>query len=562
MKPFSGGKKKAGEAESGGRGRGRDKSNGMPKYSLRRKKNIDRTETGGISTESYSEASGSIPQEKASGSQDGMPKFSLRKGKGKHEKRGRKDSSSGSIAVDFSGTGDPARRDAAGRGGSSSGLSADIASSGGGTPGFSVSIRNTEPMLTLAGEGVKLKQTDGISVNLASAVLLGAVYSLLVMMAEYYELVPFVIPGAVLFFVLAYMQGRIPDRIRLFVSLGIIAAGIIVLIVLHKYLYNGFALILNQLYDSSESNQSYVYDHFSIGEKGDEHPYLCMRLAVLWTTCIFSAAVSLPGIRFRRLVSVIVVIAMLLTFAYYGLQPEWIALAVMTLSLIVVCGSGRLGSAWPLLAGALVIFGLIILIDPGENMAISRVDENLRDRLSFRTAYFMDYFSEYDDYEEQQQQEQSRLSQLFSNDSPRGRAARIIVILLPLAILIAVIVIVVSRLVKKRRKIRAGLDSNDPRTAVTAMFPYAVRWLKPYGLNIANRPFAELLPEVKSEMPGSYSAFYETMLKLWQEAVYSDHEITESNRKTMKQFVEETVRIAKSKADWKEKLRIVFRYAL
>ena len=52
------------------------------------------------------------------------------------------------------------------------------------------------------------------------------------------------------------------------------------------------------------------------------------------------------------------------------------------------------------------------------------------------------------------------------------------------------------------------------------------------------------------------------MYNIWNEAAYSDHEVTDEARETMETFVEDTVEEVNKKCKLKDKLKLSLRYAL
>ena len=254
----------------------------------------------------------------------------------------------------------------------------------------------------------------------------------------------------------------------------------------------------------------------------------------------------------------------MLLLAYYGLLPQAGGAALMIAALAVLAGGARLRTLWPLLIIVAIVFAAMLAINPGENKAISRADEQLRDQLAFRTAQL----SGQQQLEEEMQEEQlsggGGLAELLEDNPLKENKRLRNFLLLALVILLILFVpaVIHDRLERKRKRVRAGMDSADPAQAVRAMFPYAVRWLKAYGVQMQNQPFASLRPQVGTLMDGEYATTYDRMVTLWKEAAYSDREITEEHRQEMTRFVEQTVKLTRSKMNWKKKANVRFRLAL
>jgi hypothetical protein len=228
---------------------------------------------------------------------------------------------------------------------------------------------------------------------------------------------------------------------------------------------------------------------------------------------------------------------------------------------MVCAGSGRITTSWPLLLAALLIFGLIVFIDPGPNYTVSRANENIRDRIAFRTAYIDGMQGgSVDDMDNDGVPDGKGMDSEWEDNGGHGW----ILLWIGLGLIVAagVLIYLFLRRVRLRRAaIRAGLDSKDPNTAIGAMFPYAVRWLKVFDMD-TGKAFADLIPGVRENMSPEYAAGYTEMYDLWQEAVYSDHELTGEDMQNMSGFMKQTIDLAKKNAGLMDKLRIRYKYAL
>lgn len=119
-----------------------------------------------------------------------------------------------------------------------------------------------------------------------------------------------------------------------------------------------------------------------------------------------------------------------------------------------------------------------------------------------------------------------------------------------------------DHLEKKRKINRSGIDNKDPASAVRAMFPYTLKWLKIYGIEITNRPFNAFIAQVQTDISKEYACRYISMLTLWKEAAYSNHAITEQQRSEMVTFMKDTIEITKKRISLTDKVKIRFNPAL
>lgn len=431
--------------------------------------------------------------------------------------------------------------------------------------GFTVNVRNTEPMLTVCEHQTKGRRL-GLFKGISSPLVLAAALSLLLLTADAVTAIPCVLACIVMFIIVTLVKTKVNERFRLITMIVIVVILAAALIILRKYIGNGLALIVNGIFEMSEDSQAYIYDMYSVGSKGDSSPGLCIGIAAAWCSAAAGFLIALPGERWRGLINTVILLAVMVCYAYFGVIPYWAGTMALIAAFLLSAGSGRLNSAWPIILAVLLVFGGITLLDPGENYTVSRANENLRDLFAFKTALIQGSDSssmedEYMDEEEDWSTEDD--SEYYEEDYEEGSIWKLIaIIMIPVALIAAALIWLHIRLSRKRKAIRADINSKDPNTAIGAMFPYAVRWLQCIGINVSNTAFSELAPAVKADMDGDYAARYDSMLNMWREAVFSNHELTEENRATMAAFMRDTISIAKKRSGLKEKLKVRFKYAL
>ncbi|MDO4542539.1 MAG: hypothetical protein Q4C00_06920, partial [Bacillota bacterium] len=83
-------------------------------------------------------------------------------------------------------------------------------------------------------------------------------------------------------------------------------------------------------------------------------------------------------------------------------------------------------------------------------------------------------------------------------------------------------------------------DSDDYALAVDKMFLYMMQWLKAIGLKTANCSFTEYQTPLKTIISPTYAESYLSAVNIWHQAVYSDNEITESQRNEVKEILSVT----------------------
>lgn len=431
--------------------------------------------------------------------------------------------------------------------------------------GFSVNVRNSEPIIKcLSVEKGPQKWTRDLQLNIASAMIVMSLFALLLMAGETPELLFFILPGFAVYMLIAELGTFEKEKLQLYIGAVMGVALIATLVIFRKYIGNGWGLIMDQFYDIAEAEQAYVYDRFDIGSTGQDNPDLCMQVALIWASSLFGLLTALPSANIRRIVSLVIAGFSMIAFAYYGVIPSWICIGVLAAALAFVLSRGSFVSSLTVLLAALIVFGAIWLIDPGESYGISRADENFRDRFALRSSYLDGGTSDLgnsdlDTMDDQQEQDAENNAGFLSENK---WVVAVVIIVLILAALGAAGWIFMKRLRKRQAANRAGIDSSDPREAIVAMFPYAVRWLQPAGIDVTGKTFVSLTPMIRADVSEQYAERYTNMYELWKEAAYSDHEMTEDRRGEMKNFLGDTIKMIADRSDIGAKIRNTVKYAL
>ena len=435
---------------------------------------------------------------------------------------------------------------------------------------FEVNVRNSEPIIRpIKEDRRKLAWIADLKPDIASAGIIMAMVCLILTASDSTFMTLFTIPGFIVYMLISTLGSRDEDRIkriRLIIAAVIGALLIISLIILRKYIGNGLALIMDQLYDNAEAAQAYVYDRFHVGSTGESDPERCMWIATTWFSMLAGLVTSLPPSGVRRVIALAAAAFSMLTFAYYGLIPSWACIAAITVCLVFVLSRGSILSSLAVLVVIAIVFGLIILIDPGESYGISRADENFRDRFAFKSAFLendtdpLDGLDGLDMDQSEENQDEEYEGEGFASEH---RGLFILLILLFILAAAGIAIWIFMKHIRKRRdKYRAGIDSSDPKEAITAMFPYAVRWLQPAGIDASGKTFTSLIPVIRSDISVQYADRYTGMYELWKEAAYSDHQISEESRAQMKWFLNDTISMIKDRSDLKDRIAATVKYAL
>ena len=431
---------------------------------------------------------------------------------------------------------------------------------------FEVNVRNDEPMLKSAHEDEEPDWKKNIVLNVSGAFILFASVCSFLTAAYAGILIPFCAAGMILFLAITVTEDLKPGKLRWIIAAAAAVILIVTMAVWHTRIGGGLAILSGYFYDMAEQAQAYIYHRFNVPEAAAGSPELCTRLAVVWISCLCGLIMALPTQTYRRGMCAFAAVSVMLAFAYYGLLPSWIWIGVLIIAGIAAASKGSLMPALPLLLTALILFGAVMLISPGESLAVSRADENLRDRLALRSSYIENPDEEQNELSELEKQELQQQDQELQKQENHSITRKTILTLSVIGLIIAAAAAAAFMYWKRLRKRidsnKAGIDSDDPGEAIRSMFPYCVRWLEAYGIDAAGRPFSSLTAELKEDVTREYAYRYEDMYMLWQEAAYSEHEMTLNQKNQMAAFLNDTIGMVRDASDFKDKIRTKVRYAL
>ena len=426
--------------------------------------------------------------------------------------------------------------------------------------GFSADVRFSDPILKVTSSSKDVPWRKDLPGNIATGLLLISFASVFCMMINEPVITAFATPALIVFTVLAMLESS--DRISIkYVACAVIAALLLAAaVIFHSSIGSGFAYMMDEFYDIAEEAQAYIYDRFPGGFGASE--WDC-RITMMWGSSMMGMLMALVPARLRRAACMLLTAAVMLALAYYGLLPETLCAGAMIMALLLTLSKENIFAAMPLMLITVILFGAIMLIDPGENYSISRMDENVRDRIAFRSALI-----EREDPTIQENMDPESLTDPETEadrESVMGNKGSYILIgmgfLLAVAIG-AVTYLLIKRFKRRQAAVRKGIDSTDPREAVTAMFPYSVRWLKASGIETHEAPFAEMADDISRVYESAYAGRFSEMYSLWREAAYSDHDISEADRAEMDRFTRETISLVSGNRNTLQRLRMKYKHAL
>ena len=425
---------------------------------------------------------------------------------------------------------------------------------------FVASVRFSDPILTVKAASKGAEWRNNLLGNIVTGLLPVSFAGIFCMIIHEPLLIAFACPALIVFTALAMLESFELSSIKN-IACGVIAVLLLAsAVIFYSNIVPGLAYIMDQFYDVAEEAQAYIYDRIPGGDGASD--WDC-RISMLWIFSLIGLLIAIVPERLRRGACMLMTAGMMLALAYYGLLPETVCAAAMLMVMLLSISKNNIFASLPLLLITAILFGAVILIDPGESFGISRMDENIRDRIAFRSALIKNDGPNMEDSIDpvslaDQEAEKTDASSIGNNAS---------YIFTGFGLLLAAAIgtaayLLIKRFRKRRADVRSGIDSADPREAVTAMFPYSVRWLKASGIETREAPFSEMADDIRRVYEDGYAGRFREMYLLWREAAYSDHDITEADRSAMDTFTKETIELVSGKLNTMQRLRMKYKYAL
>lgn len=321
---------------------------------------------------------------------------------------------------------------------------------------------------------------------------------------------------------------------------GALPALLLLSLLLLPSISGGLGVLLNRLFAASEARQRYLYETFSASADS-------LVPAVLWGSALLALCFGWLGAWKKALPGVLAFLMTAAACAYFGVTPGafWLLLILLLAALTMLTKRN-----WRAFAAALVsaaaIAGLALWLAPGENARISALDDQLRDTLAITTVtqHRQPEIAPAPTPETQPEQENKEPMLLQIRESMDPKTVILIVLIAVILLVLFVPAILRDRLQKRRDQNRAGMDSADHAEAIRATFRYALLWLR------ASESDAR-------EIPG-----YDAAYKLWQEAAFSDHAMSDAQRDQMTAFQKTVSDTIQSRAGSWMMWKLRYRYAL
>ncbi len=337
---------------------------------------------------------------------------------------------------------------------------------------------------------------------------------------------------------------------------GILLCGMLLLLIPEAG--RGAQALCNRLFSASESVNTYAYRYFHV----PEHQSTLLASGLL--LCIAGLLTALAVMLRSRLPALGIMAACALFQIYFGLAfPAWVNILLCGLFAVRMLrqpASRRNIAAFCTLL--LVSSLLTALFLPGVDAATEAASENVRDRLARITEQIAGTVQETPDAEtetrrihtrslesgtlEAETEQEFRLVTVEEEQISRPRWVNWMKVILLLFLAVALLTLpfapflLLNARKKKAQEIRNVFRSPDVREAVQAIFRQVILWLETTNHGAGNLLYRDWAGTLPGNLPENYADRFIRCAADYEESVYSDHDMTEEQRRNALALLEET----------------------
>lgn len=307
---------------------------------------------------------------------------------------------------------------------------------------------------------------------------------------------------------------------------GAIIIGIllVVMAITWKQCGNGGKIYMNRLFLQSAERQQYQYQMYEVNGAG-------LPIFISGISAVIATAAGWISTRNKTLCGIIFFVTVAAAGAYFGLTPSWIwtVLLVMISGMMLFSAIDR-SRILQFVAVAGILFGLVFLLFPGENADLSEMDEHWRDQLAYTTVADEQnptISPPKEDPKPEPEETEEDPVMLRVEKSLDMKTLLIIAVIVLILLLLFVPAVIKDRVQRKREKKREGMYDEDRAVAIQAVFRVALQWIQASGIVIPKDSYSRLTPLLGRDVSESCAEEYTRILPIWQEAVFSDHTMTD-----------------------------------
>ena len=351
------------------------------------------------------------------------------------------------------------------------------------------------------------------------------------------------------------------------------ATGIILLVMIavcRQQLHSGMGTFFNAIFEASENQQSYMYDRFTANGSNADIIFFILPVSIaIAAQCSFS-------VRKRNVASAFAVFAVCAGVqVYFGVFADtvWLLLLFFAFALFTAYAAGSKALPPQIILTVLLILAVTatFTLYSGKSETLASWSESVRDRFdepySPPDASGMsapdknprenrnDGANDTDDGADAQSE---HIGAIGSTIGVMRRIKSPALTLLFIFIAIVLLYVIIRYGIRAFRisRFRARFSNPDVNTAVKSMFHYLIAVLKTGGLRTQNRDYSEYKNQVAEMTADAHTNSYKNAVKLWQEAEFSEHSMSENQRAEMRGILNEILRKLSDNSTFTGKLRL------
>ena len=367
------------------------------------------------------------------------------------------------------------------------------------------------------------------------------------------------------------------DLILNFVLLGLIS--ILFIIYFNQYIL-GYKILMNNVFNISQSLTSYKYNFYSI------NALLSSQKSALFIICLinsllFSLVIFNLFRFFKGFLILLINIPLILLSIYFEIPFNNVCIILMILlnisfiSLNIYLNSNgyknnlkrmKMKNISILLSFSLLFGGSISLISSQYSSlsSVSNISSNIRD-------YFNNPINEKDN-SQNKNDSNSNVENNDNNDSSndsKDEAGKIIskvpILLIILIFIFAIILLIpiflIIKEIIKRKNNKKLLNSSDIKILIKSNYLESIKILRKLGIKYQNKGYLEYVNDLK-DFDEIYKNLYLESSKIYLKSAYSENNIDNEEIKIIKEFYKETLSllITKSKGIKKVYWRVIRKY--
>ncbi|MBR4577449.1 MAG: DUF58 domain-containing protein [Clostridia bacterium] len=339
------------------------------------------------------------------------------------------------------------------------------------------------------------------------------------------------------------------------------AAGILLcalLLALVPAARQGFQELCNRLFAASEAVNAYSYRYFSVPENPDLFPAVCLLCCMGMLLAVWAAISRGP------LPALGILAACTLGQVYFGLAfPAWILIplyGLLAARMLIRPADRKALTAFCTLL--LLLTTLTALLFPGTDAATEAASEKARDRLSRITEEITGILREAPEGETETRHIHPRSLENGEENAETALEFRLVTveeekIAMPhsvrwLKIILLLLLTAAAAILpfapfmwlnarkRKAREARKAFESDNAGTAVQAIFRQVILWLEAMKQGAGNLLYRDWTERLPAGLPENYPERFARCAADCEEAVYSNHGITEEQRREALALLKDT----------------------